>query len=40
MDKVRPGTGREGGLGHVAPEPTRKCLWRVLKEGTAQPLLP
>ncbi len=24
----------------VAPEPTRMCLWRVLKEGTARPRLP
>ena len=32
MDKVRPGTGREGALGYV--------LERVLKEGTAQPRFP
>ena len=46
-EKVRPGTGREAGLGHDASEPTGMYLRRVLEgvrslsagapEGTAMP---
>jgi hypothetical protein len=33
-EKVRPGSGREAGLGHAAVEPTRKYLRRVLQPGS------
>ena len=29
MEEVRPGTGREAGLGHVLDEPTWMCSRRV-----------
>ena len=33
-EKVRPGTGREAGLGHAAVEPTGRYLRRVLQPGS------
>jgi hypothetical protein len=38
-EKVRPGTGRETGLGHAAVEPTGRYLRRVLQPGADAAIL-